>query len=88
MLTCAAAVTDKDVRIAVGARPGKAMLLIDRQQLAGLPVTAAGAQAFAEYAAQVIPTGNTNRGSAQYRTHLIKVLAQRTVLEAGGKAGC
>ena len=44
------------------------------------------AQAFAEYAAQVIPTGNTNRGSAEYRKHLIKVLAQRTVLEAGGKA--
>lgn len=86
VLTCAAAVTDKDVRIAVGARPSKAMLLVDEQKLAGLPVTEAGAQAFAEYAAQVIPTGNTNRGSAEYRKHLIKVLAQRTVLEAGGKA--
>lgn len=86
VLTCAAVVTDKDVRIAVGARPSKAMLLVDEEKLAGLPVTEAGAQAFAEYAAQVIPTGNTNRGSAEYRKHLIKVLAQRTVLEAGGIA--
>lgn len=88
VLTCAAAVTDEGVRIAVGARPAKAMLLRDEQHLVTLPVTESGAKAFAEYAASVIPTGNTNRGSAAYRTHLIKVLAQRTVLKAGGKAGC
>lgn len=86
VLTCAAACTESGVRIAVGARPSKAMLLCDEQNIVTLPVTKEKAAAFAEYAASVIPTGNTNRGSAEYRTHLIKVLAERTVLEAGGKA--
>ena len=44
------------------------------------------AKAFAEYAAAKIPTANTNRGSAEYRTHLVKVLAERTIMELGGKA--
>ena len=44
------------------------------------------AKAFAEYAAVKIPTANTNRGSAEYRTHLVKVLAERTIMELGGKA--
>lgn len=85
VLTCAAAYTGAGARIAVGARPAKAMLLQDEQGLAALPVTKEKAAAFAGFAAEKIPTGNTNRGSAEYRKHLIKVLAERTLLEAGGK---
>ncbi len=86
VLTCAAALTEEGVRIAVGARPGKAMLVKDDEQLASLPITVEKAKVFAEYAAKKVPTGNTNRGSAEYRTHLVKVLAERTVMELGGKA--
>lgn len=86
VLTCNAACTEAGVCVAVGARPAKAMLLKDEQGMVKLPVTKEQAEAFAAYAAEQIPTGNTNRGSAEYRKHLIKVLVERTVLEAGGKA--
>ena len=86
VLTCAAALNEAGVQIAVGARPAKAMLVQDVNKLAALPITEAKAQAFAEYAAEVLPTESNPRGSAKYRTHLIKVLAQRTLLELGGKA--
>ena len=71
VLTCAAALTQKGVQAAVGARPAKAALVKDAEQLATLPMTAEKAQAFAEYAAGLLPTETNPRGSAAYRTHLI-----------------
>ena len=85
VLTCAAALNEDGVQIAVGARPAKAALVKDDKQLAALPLTEEKAQAFAEYAAELLPTESNPRGSAKYRTHLIKVLAKRTLLELGGK---
>lgn len=86
VLTCAAALTGAGVQVAVGARPSKAALVKDENNLAALPMTEAKAEAFAEYAAQLLPTQSNPRGSAKYRTHLIKVLVQRCLLELGGKA--
>lgn len=86
VLTCAAALTQKGVQAAVGARPAKAALVKDAEQLATLPMTAEKAQAFAEYAAGLLPTETNPRGSAAYRTHLIKVLTARCLTELGGKA--
>lgn len=85
VLTCAAALTDAGVQLAVGARPAKAALLKDTQRLAALPITEEKARAFADYAAAQLPTSSNTRGSAAYRTHLIRVLAMRTVLALGGK---
>ena len=86
VLTCAAALTQEGVQAAVGARPAKAALVKDAEQLATLPMTAEKAQAFAEYAAGLLPTETNPRGSAAYRTHLIKVLIARCLTELGGKA--
>lgn len=86
VLTCAAALTQEGVQAAVGARPAKAALVKDAEQLATLPMTAEKAQAFAEYAAGLLPTEINPRGSAAYRTHLIKVLTARCLTELGGKA--
>lgn len=86
VLTCAAALTQEGVQAAVGARPAKAALVKDAEQLATLPMTAEKAQAFAEYAAGLLPTATNPRGSAAYRTHLIKVLTARCLTELGGKA--
>ena len=86
VLTCAAALTQEGVQAAVGARPAKAALVKDAEQLATLPMTAEKAQAFAEYAADLLPTESILRGSATYRTHLIKVLTARCLTELGGKA--
>lgn len=86
VLTCAAALTQEGVQAAVGARPAKAALVKDAEQLATLPMTGEKAQAFAEYAAGLLPTETNPRGSAAYRTHLIKVLTARCLTELGGKA--
>lgn len=86
VLTCAAALTQEGVQAAVGARPAKAALVKDAEQLATLPMTAEKAQAFAEYAAGLLPTETNPRGSAAYRTNLIKVLIARCLTELGGKA--
>lgn len=86
VLTCAAAMTEAGVQLAVGARPAKAALVKDEQQILSLPITEEKAKAFAEYAAKLLPTESNNRGSAKYRTHLIKVLAVRAILALGGNA--
>ena len=86
VLTCAAALTQEGVKAAVGARPAKAALVKDAEKLATLPMTADKAKAFAEYAAGLLPTETNPRGSAAYRTHLIKVLTARCLTELGGKA--
>ena len=86
VLTCAAALTQAGVQVAVGARPSKAALVKDDKQLAALPLTEEKAKLFAEYAAELLPTQSNPRGSARYRTHLIKVLVARCLLELGGKA--
>ena len=86
VLPCAAALTQEGVQAAVGARPAKAALVKDAEQLATLPMTAEKAKAFAEYAAGLLPTETNPRGSAAYRTHLIKVLTARCLTELGGKA--
>ena len=86
VLTCAAALTENGVQVAVGARPSKAALVKDVKQLAALPLTQERAQQFAQYAAELLPTQSNPRGSAKYRTHLIRVLVERCLLELGGKA--
>lgn len=74
--------------IAVGARPGRAVLLRDEEHLLTLPITKEKAEAFGSYAASHIPTDSNLRGSAAYRSHLIKVLATRAAMQAGGVSEC
>lgn len=87
VLTCAAALSAEGaVQVAMGARPAKAALVRDEQGLVQLPVTGEAAEAFAAYAASLLPTETNPRGSAAYRTHLIKVLVKRCLLQLGGEA--
>lgn len=76
VLTCAVSDVGGVQRAVIGARPNKAMVVINEN---GLP-----AEAFAEHVAQVVPTGSNMRGSAAYRTHLVQVLTQRAIAEMGG----
>ncbi len=86
VLTCAAALSAEGrAQVVVGARPAKAALVCDEQGLVTLPVTAESAEAFAAYAADLLPTETNPRGSAAYRTHLIKVLVKRCLLQLGGE---
>ena len=80
VLTCAAARLETgDYRIAIGARPLRAV----RFELPAEPALAAEqlAAQFAESVKAQIVTGSNMRGSAEYRRHLAGVLTKRAVLE-------
>lgn len=77
VLTCAAALAEGHLRIAVGARPQRAMLLPEQGDLLWAPVTEEKAEAIGRYAAEQIPTGSNLRGSAEYRTGLVQTLVAR-----------
>ena len=84
VLTCAVSCLNGEYRAAVGARPAKAKLYRDEQKLIGNEITAENAKAFAAFVAEKAPTSGNVRGSAAYRTRLIKVLTERSALELGG----
>lgn len=73
VLTCAIAYRDGAYWASVGARPGRAILLRGEQQ-----------EGFAAFVAENTPTEGNMRGNAAYRTHLVKVLAERSLQELGG----
>lgn len=90
VLNCAAARLDGGYRVAVGARPGRAVLLQDDAGLLARGVDEESAAAFGRWAAGQVPTGSNARGSAAYRTHLVKVLSRRALLaldRTGGDQG-
>ena len=84
VLTCAVSKVDGAYRVVVGARPAKARVLRDEQGLLSGGVTEENAKAFAAFAAETLPTGSNVRGTAEYRTHLIRVLTRRTLMELEG----
>lgn len=77
-LTCAAARLESgEYRFAIGARPGKAVVLAPQGTPEELP----------ELVCAQLVTGSNLRGSAEYRKHLARVLVRRAVetLEGGAK---
>ncbi len=76
ILTCAASLryneTPSKILLSIGARPQKAVLFAAPAEDA-----AKDPAAFAARVAEEIPTGSNVRGSAQYRSHLVQVLAER-----------
>jgi len=86
VLTCAAAYlkdeeAENKLYLAVGARPGRAVLLTDENQILKGELTAQKAESFGAYVSEHIVTGSNLRGSREYRKHLAKVLAARAVKE-------
>ena len=84
VLACAVSKVDGAYRAALGARPGRAILLTDEEGILAGGVTAESAKAFAAYAAAHTPTQSNLRGSAEYRTHLVRVLTERALLALEG----
>ena len=82
VLTCAVCRDERGIRVAVGARPQKAVLLtLSETQNADLAQNRADAAAkIADELAAQIPTQDNMRASAAYRTHLAKVLIRRALL--------
>ena len=86
VLACSASLTPNGVRMAFGARPGKAVLISDTDNVLANGITEENAKIFADFAQKNIKTGFNMRGSAEYRSHLVAVLAQRALLDLGGIA--
>ena len=73
VLACAVSPMNGEYRASIGARPGRAMLLRSKT-----------AEGFAAFVAENTPTEGNLRGSAAYRTHLVKVLVDRSMTKIGG----
>ena len=84
VIACAVSQVKGEYRASIGARPARARVWRDEQGLLDPGITAESAKAFAAYVAQNAPTEGNVRGSAAYRSHLIKVLTERSVMELGG----
>ena len=85
VLTCAVSKVDGEYRAAIGARPGVAVVVKDTEGILTGGITPEAAEKFAVAAAAAVKTDSNSRGSAQYRTHLAKVLTQRGTMEIGGQ---
>ena len=90
VLACAVCLDEEGMRLSIGARPGRAVLLKEKRDT---PVNKKNmdaeewksqAERLAEKAAESITTGSNMRASKEYRTHLVRVLTKRALLEAGG----
>lgn len=84
ILTCAVSELNGTYRAAIGARPGRAIVLEDENGLLAQGLNENSIRAFADFAAETIPTDGNLRASAAYRTHLVRVLTQRALTELGG----
>lgn len=84
VLTCAASLIDDKVRIAIGARPGKALLYKDDKGLFKNGITKEAISTYASELVSIVPTESNNRGSAEYRSQLVSVLASRNLSRLGG----
>ena len=85
VLTCAVGLEEKKVRIVIGARPQKAML-IEKELESSFKFKVEEVEALAEEVQKLVPTGSNMRASAEYRSHLVKVLTKRALVQAEGDA--
>ncbi len=81
VLTCAAACLNGEYRASIGARPGKAMRICNPEPILSPDAPKLEVQKFASYLAENKPVSSNLRGSAAYRTHLIRVLSARAFTE-------
>lgn len=79
VITCAVSDVGQTYRAVIGARPARAMVVYDSGRLLEGELTPEKAEAFAAFVAEQVPTGSNVRGSAEYRSHLVRVLTERAL---------
>ena len=77
VIACSASCVDGEYRLAVGARPGRAMLVLDEEGLLTEGLSDDTEKAFAIWVSDKVPVGSNHRAGAEYRSRLIRVLGQR-----------
>lgn len=81
VLTCATALCDKEVTIAIGARPSRAVVL--HKQISDA-ITSQEATSLGEQVAAEVTFSSNTRGSKEYRARLAKTLTMRAMCRLGG----
>lgn len=82
ILSVAVSKKDGEFKISIGARPRRAALAYKAMEfLKGKGISEENASKAGEIAAEELHFGTNNRGSAQYRKELCKVLVKRALLE-------
>lgn len=82
ILNVVAADTDKGLRIAVGARPGRAVLAIKAmEKIKTEGLTSENIQAVCELASEELSFGDNMRASGKYRKAVCKVMLKRALTE-------
>ncbi|MBS6196490.1 MAG: FAD binding domain-containing protein [Clostridiales bacterium] len=84
VLTCAVSYVDGEWRAVVGARPQRAVVILDENHLLGKEPDQEEILKFAAYVSEKITTGSNMRGSAQYRKLLAETLVKRACMQTGG----
>lgn len=77
VIACAASCIEGKCRLSVGARPSKAVLLTDEEEILSKGLTEENIKEFSLFAINKISTGSNARAGAEYRSRLIGVLIQR-----------
>ncbi len=72
--------TDNGFRVAVGARPQRASIVLDADGILNDGITEESAKKFADYVADSLNFSSNIRGSADFRHHLTRVLVRRALL--------
>ncbi len=84
-ITCAVSSIEGKIRTVIGARPGKAVVVEDSENiLKGF--NEENINAFCLLVADKAKTQSNMRASKEYRTHLIKVLTKRALEKLGGNS--
>ncbi len=76
-LTCAVSKYDGVMRAVIGARPMKAVVVEDKENIFGTCGYDEACSKFAEYVCGNVTTGSNLRAGAEYRKQLVKVLVER-----------
>ena len=90
VLTCVASMIGEEARTVIGARPGHAVVVEDKDHILKNFKNMTKKQReeairkFAEYAAANVKTSGNMRASAEYRTLLVEVFTRRTWETVGG----
>ena len=85
VLALCAAQVGGEIRVSVGARPAKAVLVRDETGLLSGGITQESAKAYAAHVSGQVKTDSNVRGSREYRSRLVRVLTERCLLSLGGE---
>lgn len=85
VITCAVAQVENKWQVVLGARPSKAKLLLDDNNILSNDPTEEEISNYIKFIEETVEFGSNMRGSKEYRRHLAGVLIKRGIAEIAGR---